>query len=62
MGTIIMIIVSAIIIGCSVGTLVVGLIMWKSNRIGDSKGGYGNFAKNQMNIISKEKVGMFDEL
>ncbi|MBE5885977.1 MAG: hypothetical protein E7284_06175 [Lachnospiraceae bacterium] len=62
MGTIIMIIISAIILGCSVGALVVGLIMWNSNKMGDSKGGYHNFAKNHMNVISKEKIGTFGEL
>jgi len=57
-----MMIFSAIVLGCSVATMIVGLIMWDSNRIGDSKGSFKNFSKRPINVISKRKVGLFDDL
>ena len=53
---------TAILLGCSVATMTIGLIMWYSNRIGDTKGNFRNFTKKQINVISKRKIDLFEDI
>lgn len=58
----VMMIITSILLGCGVGTMVVGLIMWNTNRIGDSKGTFRQFTECPMRIINKERMDMFEKL
>lgn len=59
MGMLLFIIGSAIFIGCSLATLVLGCVLRSSNKMGDSKGDFSNFSKTSMHVIRNERASIF---
>ncbi|MBQ8247646.1 MAG: hypothetical protein IJZ42_10980 [Lachnospiraceae bacterium] len=45
-----------IILGCGFAFMVVGIILKSSNKMGDSKGDFTNFAGTSMHFISKRNL------
>ncbi len=53
MGMLFLIIGAAVFVGCGLATLVLGIAMYKGNKMGDSKGSFGHFAKTDMHVIQQ---------
>ena len=51
MKMILIIIGASIFVGCGLATLILGIVMHKGNKMGDSKGDFENFAKTDMHVI-----------
>ena len=43
-------------LGCGFALMIVGLILKASNKMGDSKGNFGNFAGTPMRFLSKRNL------
>lgn len=53
---ILMALVCGVVLGCGLALMVVGLILKSSNKIGDSKGDFTDFAGTPMNFLSKRNL------
>lgn len=54
--TLVLALIVGVVLGCGFAFMVVGMILKSSNKMGDSKGDFTNFASTPMHFITKRNL------